>query len=186
MNNGIDLQPLLQNEKIIARPLLPADFHALYRAASDPQIWAQHPNPNRWRLEEFSNFFKGGIESKGALLVKDAITGEVIGSSRYTHHDPEEKTIQIGYTFFKRSHWSKGYNKALKTLMLNHIFQYVEEVQFYIGAVNQRSQHAITKIGAVKIAEEETAYFGEAPKLDFVYSIQKKAWRESQTASMRE
>ncbi|HNE85005.1 MAG TPA: hypothetical protein PLG25_14115, partial [bacterium] len=49
-------------------------------------------------------------------------------------------------------------------------------VQFFIGAVNVRSQNAITKLGAQKIAERETAYYGESKKLDFVYEITKSTW----------
>ncbi len=179
MNRTPDLQPFLQNEKIIIQPLKAEDFYALHRAANDEQVWAQHPNKNRWRLKDFTNYFEGAMNSKGAVLVKDAQTGEVIGSSRYTHYNPENNSIQIGYTFFKHSHWSKGFNHALKVLMLNHIFQYVDAVEFYIGAVNKRSQSSIERIGATKIAEEETAYYGEEPKLDYIYRITKSAWQSN-------
>ena len=90
--------------------------------------------------------------------------------------DKEREELSIGYTFFKRSHWGTGHNKALKKLMLDHIFQFTGTVYFYIGAVNKRSQIAITRIGAKKIREEETAYYGEAPKLDYVYAIEKMDW----------
>lgn len=173
---SFNLQPVLENELIRAVPLKESDLYALYEAANDPLIWEQHPNKNRWQLEEFENYFKGAIESGGAFLVTDAATGEVIGSSRYVK-DTEQDILSIGYTFFKRSHWGGGYNRALKTLMLNYAFLFVDTVYFYIGAVNKRSQIAITRIGAKKIREEETAYYGEAPKLDYVYAIEKKDWQ---------
>ncbi len=171
----MNLQPVLKNELVTARPLLQTDFDALYAAASDPLIWEQHPNKNRWQLAEFSNYFKGAMESGGAFLVTDTKTGEVIGSSRFVD-DKERGELSIGYTFFKRSHWGTGHNKALKQLMLDHAFNFVDSVYFYIGAVNKRSQIAIGRIGAKKIREEETAYYGEAPKMDYVYSIEKHGW----------
>ncbi len=171
----MNLQPVLQNESVMAVPLKQSDFDVLYAAANDPLIWEQHPNKNRWLLPEFKNYFKGAIESGGAFLVKDAITGEVIGSSRYVD-DKERGELSIGYTFFKRTHWGSGHNSALKKLMLDYIFQYTDTVYFYIGAVNKRSQIAITRVGAKKIREEETAYYGEAPKLDYVYAVEKKDW----------
>ena len=57
--------------------------------------------------------------------------------------------------------------------MLNYILQYVENVIFHVGAENIRSQKAMEKLGAVKISEEQVAYFGEATRLNFVYLITK-------------
>jgi RimJ/RimL family protein N-acetyltransferase len=170
------LQPTLQNNLVMATPLQPDDFDRLYAAANDPLIWEQHPNTNRWQLEAFTNYFKGAIESGGAFLVSDAQTGEVIGSSRYSDWVPETSTVSIGYTFFIRRCWGGGYNYALKQLMLDHIFQFVENVTFYIGAVNKRSQVSIERFGATKIDEVEMAYFGEPSKLNFVYRITRKQW----------
>lgn len=39
-----DLQPTLNGKLLILRPLRLEDYDALYLAASDPQIWEQHPN----------------------------------------------------------------------------------------------------------------------------------------------
>ncbi len=172
----INFQPILQNKLVLASPLLPSHFDALFAAAADPQIWEQHPNKNRWQRKEFENYFTGAIKSGGAFLVRDAETLEVIGSSRYSDYDANENTVSIGYTFFKRSHWGKGHNYALKQLMLEHIFQYVDAVKFFIGAVNKRSQISLERFGAIKIGEEETAYYGEPAKLDFVYAITKERW----------
>ncbi len=172
----IDFQPIIQNEWIIARPLEPDDFEDLYAAASDPLVWEQHPNKNRYQREVFENYFKGAIESGGAFLVKDAKTNEVIGSSRYSDYNAAENAVAMGYTFFKRSHWGRDHNHALKTGMLDHIFQFVDTVQFFIGAVNKRSQISIERFGAIKTGEEEMAYFGEAPILNFVYTITKAHW----------
>jgi len=170
----------LQNEWVTATPLQAADFDILYHAASDPLIWEQHPNKNRWQRTEFTNYFKGAMESGSAFLVRDTASGEVIGSSRYVY-DEAQQILSIGYTFFIRPHWGGGYNRALKKLMLDHAFRYVDTVYFYIGAVNKRSQIAIERIGAKKIREEETAYYGEAPKLDYVYAIEKKDWITAST-----
>ncbi len=163
---------------VTATALTQTDFEDLYRAASDPFIWEQHPNKNRWRREVFENYFEGAISSGGAFLVRDVQTDEVIGSSRYSDYDQETNTVSIGYTFFIKSHWGKGYNYALKQLMLDHIFQFVDTVTFYIGAVNKRSQISIERFGAIKIGEEEKAYYGEPLKMDYVYAITKAQWKQ--------
>ena len=167
----------LANQFVIAEPLLPGHFDALYQAASDPAIWTQHPNPNRWQLPDFTNYFNGAIESGGAYLVRDAADGTAIGSSRYSDYNEEKNSIHIGYTFFAVRCWGKPYNYSLKKLMLDHAFHYVEEVMLYIGAGNIRSQKSIEKLGAQKIAEEMMAYVGEGVKLNFVYRISHTQWQ---------
>ncbi len=178
--SAINFQPLLQNKLVKAQPLLQSDFDNLYAAASDPLIWEQHPNKNRYQLPDFQNYFKGAIESGGAFLVKDAQTNAIIGSSRYSDYDAATHTVSVGYTFFIRSCWGKGYNDALKKLMLNYIFQFVDTVTFYIGAVNKRSQISIERLGAIKTGETTMAYYGEAPKTDYVYAITKQQWLNMQ------
>lgn len=48
-------------------------------------------------------------------------------------------------------------------MMLNYIFPFVSQVFFHVGAENVRSQLTIGRLGATKIAEQEIAYFAEAP-----------------------
>ncbi|HXB42320.1 MAG TPA: GNAT family N-acetyltransferase [Bacteroidia bacterium] len=169
-----ELQPTLSNELIKIQPLQENDFETLYKIASDPLLWEQHPNKDRYKRDVFENFFKGAMESGGAFLVLDNTNGEVIGCSRYYYDfNEKENAIVIGYTFIARSHWGKGFNKALKNLMLTHAFKFVDAVLFHIGANNIRSQKAIGNIGAKKIGEIEMEYYSEAKKLNFIYSIKK-------------
>jgi RimJ/RimL family protein N-acetyltransferase len=167
-------QTILQNELVKLVPLKEEDFEALYKVASDPLIWEQHPNKNRWQREVFQNFFTGAIESKGAFLIYDAKTNEVIGSTRFYDWNTEKSNVAIGYTFYARSHWGGKYNPSCKHLMMQYAFQFVDNAIFHIGAKNIRSQKAIEKIGAVKIAEEDVKYFGEGSTLNFIYQINKQ------------
>src|SRR4051812_12267003 len=170
---NFQLQPTLSNELITLHPLKESDFEKLYKVASDPLVWEQHPNKDRYKREVFENFFKGAIESKGAFLVCKTENGDVIGSSRFYELKDELNSIAIGYTFIARECWGHTYNKSLKKIMLDHAFQYVDNVIFHIGAVNIRSQKAIEKLGAEKLREEEIAYYGEANNLNFIYRIRK-------------
>ena len=170
----MNLQPThLKNELVCLEPLEQRHFEELYLVASDPLIWEQHPNPDRYKLDAFTNYFKGAIESAGAFIIRDASSGIALGSSRYCAYDAAMKEIQIGYTFFARSCWGKSINKEVKTLMLNHAFNYVDKVAFYVGANNIRSQKAMERIGGIKIREEVVAYFGEPDRLNFRYEINK-------------
>jgi RimJ/RimL family protein N-acetyltransferase len=145
------LQPVLQSEQLLLRPLTVDDFDVLFRAASDPLIWEQHPNSDRYKREVFEDFFSGALASGGALVAIDRKTNEVIGSSRYFGLDEANSEIEIGWTFLARSHWGGVVNADMKRLMLEHAFQYVKNVVFMIGPNNLRSRKAVEKIGAVHI-----------------------------------
>ncbi|WP_395633595.1 GNAT family N-acetyltransferase [Flavobacterium sp.] len=166
----------LQNELIALFPLQEEDFEDLYAVASDPLVWEQHPNKLRYQRDIFQNFFEGALLSRGAFLIRAITTNEIVGCSRFYDYNESEKSVLIGYTFIGRKFWGKGYNKALKKIMLDYAFQFVNKVYFHIGASNIRSQKAIAKIGAVKVDEFEVEYYGEEPKLNFVYVIEKGQW----------
>ena len=163
----------LENDLIKLIPLEENHFEELYSVANDELLWEQHPNKLRYQLDVFRNFFQGAIKSKGAFFIQDTKTNEAIGSSRFYDYNEKDNSILIGYTFIGRKFWGKGYNKALKELMMNYAFQFVDTIYFHIGANNIRSQKALEKIGGEKIDEFEVEYFGEEPKLNYIYQIKK-------------
>jgi len=149
-----DLQPTLTGELLELRPLQPEDFEVLFAAASDPLIWEQHPESDRYKREVFQKYFDGAIESRGAFAITDRESGRIIGSSRYVKvvaaavagGSPSE--VEIGWTFLERAFWGGRYNRELKKLMLDHAFRFVDRVVFVVGENNLRSQKALEKIGA--------------------------------------
>lgn len=173
--------PELQNDFVKLRPLEPEDFEVLYAVASDPAIWEQHPNKNRYERHVFQTFFEGAIQSKGAYIACDKASGNAIGSSRFYDYNADVKSIMIGYTFIAKNYWGKGYNRAMKSLMLEYAFTFAETVYFHVGANNVRSQKAMEKLGAQKIGETEVAYYGEPTRLNFVYAMYKSQYRQQKT-----
>jgi RimJ/RimL family protein N-acetyltransferase len=150
-----DLQPTLQGNLIELRPLAPQDFDALFTAASDPLIWEQHPENDRYKREVFQKYFDSAMESKGAFAIIERTSSRMIGSSRYCNLSPAESEVEIGWTFLERAFWGGAYNRELKTLMLDHAFRFVERVVFVVGEKNFRSQQALRKIGAKFLKKKE-------------------------------
>jgi RimJ/RimL family protein N-acetyltransferase len=171
-----ELQPRLQNELIKLEPLDADDFERLYAVASDPLIWEQHPSSDRYQRPVFENFFKGAMESRGAFRVIDNTNGELIGSSRYSDYDESHRQISVGYTFIARSRWARHYNLALKTLMLDHAFKFVDRVTFKVGINNWRSRKAMEKLGGIYIGEESVSYSGERSHPNVVFKIDAADW----------
>lgn len=146
--NDADWQPTLHGRLVTLQPLAAHDFEALYAVASDPLIWALHPEPTRWQREVLTRFFDSAMAGGSALLVRDAHTNDVIGSSRWYEWDASAQEVAIGYTFLARSHWGGAVNGELKQLMLAHSFRYAQRVWFHVGTENHRSRRALEKIGA--------------------------------------
>ena len=149
----MDRQPTLSGEGFVLRPLKVTDRAALYEAASDPLIWAQHPAKDRWQAGPFDAFFDAALASGGALLIHDG-AGLALGTSRY-YDDDGSRSVAIGYTFLRRSHWGGRTNAQVKALMLDHAFKSVEEVRFHVGRDNLRSQGALAKLGVELLAAPE-------------------------------
>jgi RimJ/RimL family protein N-acetyltransferase len=147
-HGGFDLQPRLTGRRIELRPLQPGDFDALFSAGSDPLVWEQHPEPDRYTPDAFRRYFDGAIASRGAFAIVARASGRIIGSSRFCNLAPRGDEVEIGWTFLERAFWGGDYNGELKSLMLGHAFRFVRRVLFTVGERNLRSQKALEKIGA--------------------------------------
>jgi RimJ/RimL family protein N-acetyltransferase len=171
-----EFQPTIHNALIRIEPLEAQDFEVLYAVASDPLIWEQHPTKDRFRREVFQKFFDSAILSGGAFRVIDQTNGVLIGSSRYYDFDEQLSKISIGYTFIARSHWGLKANAALKSLMLEHAFRFVDRVTFQIGVHNLRSRRAMEKLGGICLGEESVSYTGEPAHPNALYKIDAADW----------
>src|SRR5207253_6884018 len=86
---SFDFQPRLTGTLLKLRPLRGNDFCALHAAAADPGIWEQHPVKDRYREEVFRPFFDEQLASREALVVIDAVTGDLVGMSRFHGYDAD-------------------------------------------------------------------------------------------------
>jgi len=168
-----DLQPNLKGELIELRPLTLDDWDDLFAVASDPLIWEQHPEDNRYKEDVFKVFFGEALESGGAFVIIDKKTQQIIGSTRFYGYDPKKSEIEIGWTFLARKYWGGRCNRELKQLMLAHAFKFVENVIFLVGENNVRSQKATEKIGGIRNGMVEKTYGNRPPSLSVKYVIKK-------------
>lgn len=164
------IQPILEGNSVRLRPMVASDFEELFEVASDPLLWAQHPEPNRYQKPVFTRFFEGGLASKGALVIVQKVSGKLIGSSRFYNELPLKGTLCIGYTFIGRQWWGTDINRQVKQLMVNHALTRVQKVYFEVGETNYRSRRALEKLGAQLLGPLDLPD-GEPPHL--VYELQK-------------
>lgn len=183
----MDRQPVLEGERVLLRPLQPADWDALYAVASDPEIWARHPSHDRWREPVFRAFFDDALAKGGALAIVDRSTGKIIGSSRFQIGElAEEKgSLEIGWSFLDRAYWGRGYNAEFKRLMLEYAFRFVDRVVFRVGADNVISRGAMKNIGGRLTGTTFVEERAGRPVEHVVYEITRESFASGPLAGSR-
>jgi RimJ/RimL family protein N-acetyltransferase len=147
MTSKFDFQPVLKGARVTVRPISSTDWDGMFAAAADPEIWEQHPASDRYTETAFRQYFNDAVDSGSAFAFVDQASDRIIGSSRYHGHDPVKSEVEIGWTFLARDYWGGSHNAEIKQLMLEHAFQYVDTVVFWVGEENLRSRKAMEKIG---------------------------------------
>lgn len=153
----IELVPVtLEGHAVRLDPLGPEHADGLAEAARDGELWklffTSVPEP-----AAVSSYIETALEGQrdGHMLpwvVRDAATGEVIGSTRYHDIVPEVDRVEIGYTWYAASRQRTHVNTACKLLLLSHAFDTVgcAVVGLRTDNMNFRSQRAIEALGAKK------------------------------------
>lgn len=153
---AFEAKPILRGQLVELHPMEAAHLEPLFAVASDPKIWEQHPKWDRYKREVFEKFFNECLSFGSALVIRDAQTGQLIGSSTY-RVDAANNQIEIGWTYLARAYWGGRYNGEAKRLMLAHAFRFFPRVIFRIGPNNLRSRRAVEKIGATFLGEGRNA-----------------------------
>ena len=74
----------------------------------------------------------------------------VFGSTRYLALRPEQRSLEIGWTWLHPDAWGTGINVEAKLLMLGHAFDTLgcRRVELKTDALNTRSRGAMEAMGA--------------------------------------
>jgi RimJ/RimL family protein N-acetyltransferase len=86
------------------------------------------------------------------FVVIQLASGRVAGATRYLDIRPQHRGLEIGGTWYGLEFQRTAVNTESKYLLLKHAFENLGciRVQFKTDLRNQRSQHAIERLGAVK------------------------------------
>ncbi|MBP3996632.1 GNAT family N-acetyltransferase [Pseudomonas koreensis] len=148
------MQTTLQGQGIILRPLHYADADALLRAAADGELWNLKVTvvPSATTVDAY---LKKALDGREAGTVMPFVivlkeTGEVIGSTRFWKIDPLNRKLEIGSSWLSARFQKTFVNTEAKYLMLRHAFEVLDcvRVQFTTDENNQKSRHAILRLGA--------------------------------------
>ncbi|MCX2541500.1 GNAT family protein [Pseudomonas sp. COW5] len=144
----------LQGQGIVLRPLQYSDADALVHAAADGELWNLTVTvvPSASTVDSYLKKALDGREAGTvmpfAIVLKE--TGEVIGSTRFWKIDPLNRKLEIGSSWISARFQKTFVNTEAKYLMLRHAFEVLDcvRVQFTTDENNQKSRHAILRLGA--------------------------------------
>ncbi len=149
------LEPLcLRDSHVLLEPLQLEHAPALEAAAADGQLWdlwftsVPPPGGTRDYIEKARHGLAAGLMLPFA--VREASSGEIVGSTRFYDFAPELPRIAIGYSWYA-ARWQKSHlNVACKRLLLQHAFETLGcvAVEFHTDHRNLDSQRAIEHLGA--------------------------------------
>ena len=173
-----DDQPTLTGDTLRLRPFTLDDVPALRAAASDPAIWAGHPANDRYKPDVFAAYADMLLSSGGTLVVEHRPSNAIIGCSRYYPTSDAPGAFGIGFTFLTTAFWGGKTNLEMKTLMLDHAFETLDQMWFHIATTNIRSQKATAKIGARYVATRASEFSGSGGAQTWMcYVLDKEDWQ---------
>lgn len=150
------MTPTLQGSLITLRPLNTADAPALVAAAADGALWTLPftvvPSANTVKAyidKALQGQAEGTVMPFAVTLTADQY---LIGSTRFWKIDHENRKLEIGHTWYSRTWQRTAANTESKLLLLRYAFEQLHciRVQFTTDVLNERSQAAILRIGAIR------------------------------------
>jgi len=148
----------LEGHGVRLEPLEASHAEGLVTAAADGEVWklwyvaAADLVPGR--AAQYVEFALEGLRSGFQLpwVVRELVTGQIVGSTRYHDIVREIDRVEIGYTFYAQRWQRTHVNTVCKLLLLEHAFDTLgcKVVGFRVDDLNDRSQRAVEAIGAKK------------------------------------
>ena len=164
-------------------PLVEAHREPLRTAADDERIW--HVTTIVARGSEFDRFFDEALSLQAAgsripFAVRRLADDALVGSTSYLDVMPKQKRVEIGWTWYRPDVWATAVNPECKLLLLTNAFEEfgVNRVSLVTDRLNERSQAAIAKLGAVRegILRSHMVVQGGRVRDSVVFSIIAAEW----------
>lgn len=185
MNFDFSADYILEDEFVTLRPLIQNDFEFLLPfALNETDIWQFSLVPAAG-AENLKTYIDTALTARKAqkeyaFIVFDKKQQKYAGCTRFYDIQLQNKTLQLGYTWYGKAFQGTGLNKHCKFLLLDFAFEKMEmeRVEFRADANNKRSIAAMQSLGCMV----EGILRNHLPKLDggrrdsIILSILKEEW----------
>lgn len=174
----------IEGRNVILEPMENSHSSELWEAAQPAEIW-RFMATKVFTMEEMEQTVKEAMEEKKKgvqfpFIIRRKTDGKVIGSTRYLDISPQNRSLEIGWTWLNPSAWKTAVNTECKFLLLKTAFEEFgfNRVQLKTDGRNLVSQKAIERIGAVKegVLRQERKLQDGYMRDTVVYSILASEW----------
>lgn len=179
---------VLENERVLLRKLKPEDAGLLMPfAMHEPGLWLFSLTSAAGE-EGMNNYIRAALSDADRgfsypFIVFDKKLNRYAGSTRYYDINPEQQSLQLGYTWYGKDFQGTGLNKNCKYLLLQYAFETLqaERVEFRADADNKRSVAAMKAIGctAEGILRNHLNKHGGGRRNSIILSILRNEWFET-------
>lgn len=149
--------PILENERVVLRPLQADDFDNLLPfSLNEPDIWkyglVSAAGPENLRTYIDSAVKNRDDKKEYPFIVFDKKANRYAGSTRFYDIQQHWLTTQLGFTWYGSEFQRTGLNRHCKLLLLTYVFEEwgLERLEFRADAKNARSIAAMKAIGCVE------------------------------------
>lgn len=174
----------LSGDAVELLPLEEIHEDSLWNASDNKEIWtymATKINTKEELRAEITKALKAkeqGTQHPFVVLHKER--NEIVGSTRFLDISSENKSAEIGFTWYHPSVWRTKVNTECKYLLLSHAFEnwQLNRVFFKTDSRNIRSQQAISRLGAIKegVLRKERIISDGYVRDTVYFSILKEEW----------
>lgn len=184
------LMPITLERDIVR--LIPLDLshrQAMLDAASDGKLWdlwfTTVPSENS--IDHYIDEALVSQQHQKALpfAVVWRKENKIIGSTRYCNAEPAHRRLEIGYTWYAKSHQRSKVNAECKYLLLAHAFEQLKciAVEFRTHFHNFNSRRAIEALGAKQdgVLRNHRIEAQQRIRDTVVYSILNTEWEAVKT-----
>jgi N-acetyltransferase len=177
---------ILENEVVLLRPLQLDDLdNLLHYSINEPELW-QYSLQSAAGKDNLYNYISKAISDRKLkysypFIVFDKRSNNYAGTTRFYDFQEQNKSTQLGFTWYGKEFQGTGLNKNCKLLLLELAFEklQLERVEFRADALNARSIAAMKSIGCVAEGILRSNCEGLLGRRDsIVLSILKKEWFE--------
>lgn len=143
---------VLENEKVLLRPMTRQDFPLLQLLTSDPDMWIYFTHDlsipdefDQWAEPHF-------LEDRLQFVVIEKANGKIAGATAFGNYSARDQRVEIGWTWLGKDFQGTGINQSMKKLMLDYCFGELKlkRVEIKTDVLNMPARMALLKFGAVE------------------------------------
>ncbi|MFN3998147.1 GNAT family N-acetyltransferase [Algoriphagus sp.] len=148
----IDRNLILENEKVLLRPMTRQDFPLLQSLSLDPEMWVYFTHDlsieeefEKWAAPHF-------LEDRLQFTVIEKSRGKIAGATAFGNYSARDQRVEIGWTWLGKEFHSSGINQSMKKVMLDYCFGELnlKRVEIKTDVLNMPARMALLKFGAVE------------------------------------